>query len=608
MFGRPNRSRYTTETKINLMQKEYSLVSTNTHIIRLYWKEVRKFKPSFFTGLFAIPLAALSIDTLMPYFLSLAVGALAVGQFNTIPQLLWLAGGIGVVGVVMNVIGFQALIAHESAVGQSLRSATLAKLLNKDSDFFANQKIGGLTGKFIDFINAHVALQDLVIIQTLRFLLSFGIGLTLIFIGSPVLGGFILVLLILLGVQVRLSLKLRRPLRHARKEMIAKINGAVADTVTNNQAVKSFGNEHHEQSITAALGEEYKHIYRKDFRLMSIEGSGRLLISVILQVVAVGILAYLLSRSLVTVGVAVFTVAYLQRVAGQLFSLGEMINGYDKIFLQAGPMADILTEDPHITDAKNAKPIVIKKGTLSFQSVQYRYPDAKNDALSGLSFTIKGGQKIGLVGRSGAGKTTITRLLLRLDDVTAGTILVDGQKLSKVTQVSLRHAIAYVPQEPLLFHRSLRENIAYGKLDATDQEIIEAATKAYAMEFIQKLPDGLDTIVGERGVKLSGGQRQRIAIARAILKDAPILILDEATSALDSESEVLIQKALSTLMEGRTSIVIAHRLSTISKLDRVVVLDNGKVSEDGSHDALLKSNGTYAKLWAHQSGGFIQED
>ena len=582
-------------------------MSTNTHIIRLYWHEVRKFKPSFFTGLFAIPLAALSIDTLMPYFLSLAVGALAVGQFDTIPQLLWLAAGIGVLGVGLNLLGFQALIMHESSVAQSLRSTTLATLLSKDSDFFANQKIGGLTGKFIDFINAHTSLQDLVIIQTLRFILSFGIGLALIFAGSPILGVFILILLIVLGVQVRLSLKIRRPLRHARKEMIAKLNGAVADTVTNNQAVKSFGNEQHEQTIAKDLAEIYKRVYRKDFRLMSAEGSGRLLISVILQVVAVGILAYLLSNNLVSVGVAVFTVAYLQRVAGQLFSLGEMINGFDKVLLQAGPMADILAEESKVADKKGAKDIVVKKGSLTFKSASYRYPDTKSDALTALNLTIKGGQKVGLVGKSGAGKTTVTRLLLRLDDVTHGEINIDGQPLDAVTQTSLRHTIAYVPQEPLLFHRSLRENILYGKLDATDDEIVAAATKAYAMEFIEKLPEGLDTVVGERGIKLSGGQRQRIAIARAILKDAPILILDEATSALDSESEKLIQDALGTLMENRTSIVIAHRLSTIAKLDRIIVMDDGKIVEDGSHQELLKLNGRYAKLWAHQSGGFIEE-
>jgi ATP-binding cassette subfamily B protein len=212
-----------------------------------------------------------------------------------------------------------------------------------------------------------------------------------------------------------------------------------------------------------------------------------------------------------------------------------------------------------------------------------------------------------VVGHSGSGKTTLTRLLLRFSDIESGAIMIDGQDIGNVTQKSLRESIAYVPQEPMLFHRSLRENIAYGKPNATMKEITAAAEKANALEFIKKLPDGFETTVGERGVKLSGGQRQRIAIARAILKDAPILVLDEATSALDSDSEKLIQDALSKLMKGRTSIVVAHRLSTIAKLDRIIVLEDGQIAEQGSHDELLKQKGTYAKLWAHQSGGFIEE-
>ena len=212
------------------------------------------------------------------------------------------------------------------------------------------------------------------------------------------------------------------------------------------------------------------------------------------------------------------------------------------------------------------------------------------------------------MGKSGSGKTTLTRLLLRLVDIQEGKILVDGQEISKVSQVSLRRQIAYVPQEPLLFHRTISENIAYGRPEATPEEIRQAAADANALEFIERLPDGFDTITGERGVKLSGGQRQRIAIARAILTDAPILVLDEATSALDSESEQLIQAALQNLMKGRTSIVIAHRLSTVASLDRIVVLRGGEIVEDGVHSDLIAAGGEYADLWERQTGGGIGEN
>jgi ATP-binding cassette subfamily B protein len=243
---------------------------------------------------------------------------------------------------------------------------------------------------------------------------------------------------------------------------------------------------------------------------------------------------------------------------------------------------------------------------VQFRSVRFAY-GARPPLFDDFDLTIAPGEKVGLVGRSGGGKTTITRLLLRFADVNAGAIEIGGQNIARVAQGSLRAHIAMVPQEPAMFHRTITENIRFGRPNATDDEVRRAAERAHAAEFIAALPAGYDTLVGERGIKLSGGQRQRIAIARAILKDAPILVLDEATSALDSESEKLIQDALWTLMRNRTAIVIAHRLSTVRRMDRLVVLDDGAIIEQGHHDALLAAHGTYAALWAHQSGGFLQD-
>jgi ATP-binding cassette subfamily B protein len=249
------------------------------------------------------------------------------------------------------------------------------------------------------------------------------------------------------------------------------------------------------------------------------------------------------------------------------------------------------------------------RGDIRLVDVNFRYEEGGNKPLfHALNLVIKPGEQVGLVGHSGGGKSSLVKLLSRFMDIDSGQILIDGQDITQITQRSLRERIAYVPQDPLLFHRSLIENIRYGRPEASDEEVFAVAKLAHADDFINSLPKGYDTLVGERGVKLSGGQRQRVAIARAMLKNAPILVLDEATSALDSESEVLIQDALWKLMEGRTAIVIAHRLSTIQRMDRIIVMEDGAVIEQGSHKDLLRlEGGTYARLWAHQSGGFLED-
>ena len=580
----------------------------NRQTIRLYWQQIRRYKISFFAMLVCIPLSSLLLDTVLPYVLSQAVDTFTSRDAETLWQLLGLAGIVAGVGVALNFTGFQSNITHESKVRANLAISTLDTLLKKDAGFFANQKIGALTGRFIDFVNAHVGLQDLLIIRTLTFAFNMVVGTVLIFISTPAIGLLVLALIAGLLIQVRLSLKLRANFRNERKELIGVVNGMAADTISNNATVKTFANESYELTQNRIVNEKYRDVYRKDFRWMTAEGSMRLLTMSAVQIIAIGMMANMLIAGQIELGIAIFTVAYLQRIASQLFVLGEMVNGYDRLFVQAAPMTEMLIADEKITDAPNSQQLTVRNPSIKLHDVSYAYDDAKDiTVLDSISLTIPAGQRVGLVGPSGAGKTTVTKLLMRLDDTTGGIITIDGQDISQVTQESLRHAISFVPQEPLLFHRSLRENILYGKLDANDEELARAIKAARADEFIDHLPRGLDTVVGERGVKLSGGQRQRIAIARAILKDAPILILDEATSALDSESEKLIQASLDTLMKGRTSIVIAHRLSTIAKLDRIIVLENGTIVEDGSHTALLKQNGTYAKLWRHQSGGFIDE-
>lgn len=555
-----------------------------------------------------IPVGATIIDSVLPYFLSQAVGTIGSGDTDKLQQLLIIGGVVGIAGAIMNYIGFQAMANHESHVLAHLREETFSQLMLKDHQFFTNQKIGAMTSRYIDFVRNHISIQDLFIIRTLGFVMSVGSGLIILLFQSWIVAAIIAGLILVLVLEIRWSTKYRAPFRHERKTLVSEIHGTVADALTNNLIVRSFANEKREINTLQKMTRRFTKVYQKDIGFMAGEGSTRVGLMVIVQIISIVVASNMVVRGQLTLAAAIFMLAYLQRIGSQLFVLGDIIHGYDQSLLDSQPMTEMLLTENHVSDKKNAKVLNITSPSIRFDRATYRYPDGNEDVLQGITLTIDAGQKVGLVGHSGAGKSTIVQLLLRFSDVTNGAILIDGQNIAEITQESLRRAIAYVPQEPLLFHRDLRDNIAYGKPTATEEEIRDAARKANALEFIDKLPHGLDTTVGERGVKLSGGQRQRIAIARAILKDAPILILDEATSALDSESERLIQSSLERLMENRTSIVIAHRLSTIAKLDRIIVLDDGKVVEDGTHTQLLAAGGIYAKLWSHQSGGFIEED
>jgi ATP-binding cassette, subfamily B, multidrug efflux pump len=390
------------------------------------------------------------------------------------------------------------------------------------------------------------------------------------------------------------------------------MTGRITDAYTNIATVKLFSHSHREAGYAKQAMMEFLATVKIQMRLVTSFEIANHILSVLLISATAGVALYLWTQNIASVGAVAAATAMALRLNGiSHWVMWEM----SALFEHIGTVQDGLNtlSRPHsVVDVANAQPLKVSAGEVVLENLHFNYGGQKT-VIENLSLTIKPGEKIGLVGRSGAGKSTVVNLLLRFYDVASGRILIDGQDIAHVTQDSLREQIGMVTQDTSLLHRAVRDNILYGKPAATEAQMIAAAMRAQAHDFIQTLSDptgrvGYDAHVGERGVKLSGGQRQRVAIARVMLKDAPILLLDEATSALDSEVEAAIQTSLYSLMEGKTVIAIAHRLSTIAAMDRLIVLDAGRIVEQGSHHELLAANGLYARLWQHQSGGFLGEE
>ena len=392
----------------------------------------------------------------------------------------------------------------------------------------------------------------------------------------------------------------------------SKLMGRIVDGYTNITTLKLFAHTHFEQQYAREAIKEQTEKAQLAGRVVTSMDVVITSMNGLLIVSTTGLALWLWTQSLITVGAIALATGLVIRIVNMSGWIMWVVTG---IFENIGMVQDGLqsiSQPVSVTDRDQAKPLTVARGEVRFENVDFHY-GKRSGIIGGLNLNIKPGEKIGLIGPSGAGKSTLVNLLLRLYDVEGGRILIDGQNIAEVSQESLRERIGMITQDTSLLHRSIRDNLLYGKPDATDAELWEAVHKARADGFIPTLSDaegrtGFDAHVGERGVKLSGGQRQRIAIARVLLKDAPILIMDEATSALDSEVEAAIQESLETLMQGKTVIAIAHRLSTIARMDRLVVLENGKIAETGSHAELLAQGGLYARLWQHQTGGFVGID
>jgi len=588
----------TTEPKHSLHVRE---------TLRLYLDASLQYKKEAWLSLL-LPISSASLSIFTPFFASKVLADIIVRS----PQL-WAYFGYFVaaalVSISLNIVGIRASMALQAKATARLSEQTFAVLMQRSVGFYSNQVGGKLVSDALDFVSSYGQLFSAGFISASSFALTIVIGLLVVSLSNWVIGLGLAILLSILLYWTLTETKRRSGLRAKRLKLNKRLISHVSDSIVNAITVKTFAQESREQAVNHTLNEALKNTKIADWQRTVTNENERMGLLLFMQVALLFGLIVLTAHNRTLLAGGIFAFTYTLTLINRFFTVNTMARQIEESFLQASPMTVIMGQEPEIADASDATELTVQQGAIDCTSVTFSYADSARaeNIFEGLNLHIRAGEKIGLVGHSGGGKSTLTRLLLRFDDITDGSISIDGQDIRGVTQTSLRQAIAYVPQEPLLFHRSIRDNISYGSTTSSQAEIERAAQLAYAHDFITKLPEGYDTLVGERGVKLSGGQRQRIAIARAILKDAPILVLDEATSALDSESEKLIQKALWELMDSKTAVVIAHRLSTIQKMDRILVLENGKIIEDGTHKKLLERGGTYAKLWAHQSGGFIEE-
>jgi len=587
------------------MEKEYS----NLHrglVLKYFWQEIKKFKISFF-AVIILTIITSSLDVYIPLQYLKLWNVLSANNFNIVS----VAQSVIIFILFLNLLrwalrrtsGF-SLSYFEAGVIAGLRKQAFSYMMGHSHSFFANNFGGSLTHKINKYARAFEKLTDRMAIDGLPLLVR-GVGTiiaiyTLLPKYSLILSIFCVVFLLTTFIYIRY--KLKYDIISSAAE--SKTTGAITDSIGNHASVQLFaGHEYEKERVGGVIDKQRKANVFNWYLWEGLNAIGSLY-SISIEFIVFWIALGDWKLGLITLPIFVLLQSYMIRLIENLWGFGAIVRAYYESFADAEEMAVILSTPYEIKD-NPTEVINHAKGEVIFENVTYIYDNNKFKVLDDFSIKIPVGQKVAIVGSSGAGKTTFVRLLMRLFNLTSGRILIDGIDINKISQKNLREQVAFVPQEPVLFHRTLIENIRYGRRDASDEEVLNAARFAHCDEFINLLPKGYETYVGERGIKLSGGERQRIAIARAILKNAPILILDEATSSLDSHSESLIQDAFQKLMKNKTTIVIAHRLSTIKEMDRIIVIENGKIIEDGTHTILTnKKSGLYKKLWDLQAGGF----
>ncbi len=582
-------------------------IATNRQVLAFFWQVARTHRIGIVVVVAMVVLGAAG-DLLIPIAFKYLVDAMQDGAVHEVllQAFLWVVAAKCFVWTTNRIREF-VVIEWQSRIMVALQNSVASYLLNHSFQYFTDAFAGSLVRKVSRVSRSFEVFVDEFEVKLIPLTVALIGTTTLLTWRFPLLGlAFVLWALLFLTINIRHALWKRNTLDIARSDADSHAVATLADTLSNVSNVKYFATEQREiDRFRDAVGKWGSLLHRSWYvgvRANFIQLGLTLLLEIGLM--WYGVLLW--ERGVMTVGDLVFLQGVLLVVFSRIIEVGRSLRKLMEAFSDAADTVSILQVPHGIQDSARAKPLVVKKGAIEFRDVTFGYAGNK-PVLHDFTLSISAREKVALVGHSGAGKSTISKLLLRLYDIQQGAISIDGTDIRTVRQQSLRECIAYVPQEPALFHRTLTDNIRYARPDATDAQVRRAARLAHCDEFISRLPQGYDTYVGERGVKLSGGERQRVAIARAILKDAPIVLFDEATSSLDSESEQLIQSALDGLMRNKTTIVIAHRLSTIAHMDRIVVVEDGQVRAMGDHKQLYASDERYRTLWDIQAGGFAAE-
>jgi ATP-binding cassette subfamily B protein len=579
-----------------------------------YWRHIKQYPRNVAGILLGVPITVLANVVLPTLIMANILSRLSTGKFK--PGDIWGSFGWELVAFAFlelsGILCWRFVDWHswqiEARVQQDMAHEIFNSMLVKSASFHANNFGGSLVSNASKVFGSYYRVTDSMTYQVLPLISSLLLAVIILGSQAPLFAALLVLFAIIF---VFVSFKVSVPARQSSREHSAaesRQTGFLADAITNVMVIKSFARGRYERRRFKTATDETRRLLFKTARKHAFQFNvlGFMTRTISIASVVSAVISVMVFHA--NIGTVFLILTYTMSIVDGLFAFGnQTLRNFNRAIGDTSEMIMTLAEPPEVVDPIRPEKSHIKTGDIKFKEVTFQHDGSDDAIFDKLNLHIRHGEKVGLVGHSGSGKTTFTRILLRFSDIDGGEILIDGQNIARITQDDLHKQIAYVPQEPMLFHRSIAENISYGNPKASAKDIEKIARQAHAHEFIATLPAGYDTLVGERGVKLSGGQRQRVAIARAMLKDAPVLVLGAWHGERDSESEVLIQDALWKLMENRTAIVIAHRLSTIQHMDRIIVLDNGRIAEQGNHKQLVKARGTYAKLWAHQSGGFIEE-